>query len=526
MTFSQRQCWRKRAFRQHATHWRLAKEKPRNTLEGMAKADGLPAETIFSPSVLLTLRLAPGQAQGAVLTLLADETSDRAGAEALAQLAGTSIRFQGVSSSALERALARLHEEQLVESAGGLGTMLLGEEAAQYLSDRRQSRVEMLVRRALDEGASDIHIQPEGSRLLLRLRIDGELRTVETLPAAQAPGLIAQIKVLARLPLAGRRLPQDGRISLDLNGTRADLRVSIVPSIHGEAAVLRLEGGEAPAALEALAMPEAMLASVRRLLSRRGGVLLGAGAPGSGKTAPLYPMMRELAGPGEKLVSGEDPGGRGLDGVNQVPVEKGGMDFSQAIRAMLRHSPDAMMIGEIRDSPTASAAAEAALTGHLVLATIHARDGAEAILRLADLGVPRESLSCIVEGTLSQRLVRLLCPRCAVLRAPAPSLARALGLTREQAARCRAPVGCPACSGTGWRGRAAIFSLLTMTESLRGTVASNAGAHELRRAAEEAGMTPLAHAARALAAEGRTSAGEAAVAAGLAEGGADPGERH
>jgi type II secretory ATPase GspE/PulE/Tfp pilus assembly ATPase PilB-like protein len=476
----------------------------------------MPAGAVFSGSVCLALRVVPAPEGGTVF--LADAASDRARAKALAEVANLALVFRECAPVELEKALARMREGELGLSAQSLGKTLLCEEAAEYLSDRRQSRVEMLVRRALDENASDIHIQPEPGKLLVRLRIDGALRTVETLPPEEGPCLAAQIKVLARLPLAGRRLPQDGRLSLELAGRRRDLRVSILPCLHGEALVLRLEGGEAPAWLGDLEMPAELLAAVRNLLSRKGGLILAAGPTGSGKTTTLYAMMRELAGPEKKLVSVEDPVERVLAGVNQVPVEKGGIDFAQAIRAILRHSPDAMMVGEIRDGPTALAAAEAALTGHLVLATVHARDGAEAILRLADLGVPREVLASVVEGALSQRLARLLCPHCAVTSPASPALARVLGLSREEAALCRTGRGCPNCSGTGWRGRRALFALIRTDASLREALSSGAGAPALRKASEKAGGTTLAQAARALVIRGLTSAGEAAVAAGLAEG--------
>ena len=505
----------------------MRKTGGRGTLSTVAGRDagqssaGIDGSFLPDADLLLSLKVVPKALSDGTVTFVAGDDSDRGAAASLAAASGLSARFETVSATVLELALEKLHEEKLGAESENLGNALLGEDSRPYLSDRRQSRIEMLVRRALDEGASDLHLQPAASGLLVRLRVDGKLRTVELLPLEQASGLIAQIKVLARLPLAGRRLPQDGRLSIAPGGTVRDLRVSIVPSIHGEAAVLRLEGGEAPRLLENLGLDNGMLASVRRLLSRRGGMILAVGPTGSGKTSTLYAMMRELAGPEKKLVSVEEPVERTIGGVNQVPVEKGGMGFSDAIRAMLRHSPDAMMIGEIRDQPTASAAAEAALTGHLVLATVHARDGAEAVLRLADLGVPREVLSCVVEATLSQRLVRLLCRDCSRPEIPSPALSRVLGLSEGERAACRAPVGCPACAGTGHRGRRAIFSLMEMNATLRGLLTSGAGANALRVAASESGTTPLADEAHRLAAMGLAAPGEAAVAAGLAgDGGA------
>lgn len=472
-------------------------------------------ETSFPLSVALASRVVEVERENGTATFLCDDTSDIAAAASAAFKAELHAVFRHVEKSVLERELERLHATAIGEQGEFIGNpLLLKEDAAPY-SPSKHHYIESVIARAVAENASDIHLQPEADSLAIRLRIDGRLRTVEHLPARTAAPLIAQIKVLARLPLAERRLPHDGRFSLDSGGTRTDLRVSIVPSIHGETAVLRIEDDTAPTSLGELGMPEGILRQLQILLKRRGGLILVGGPTGSGKTTTLYAMMRHLNDAGSKLLSVEDPVERILPGVNQIPVEAGGMGFGESIRAMLRHSPDAIMIGEIRDRETAQAACEAALTGHLVLASAHARDGVEVAIRVADLGVSRQVVSCVLEAAITQRLVRVLCPECSRPESPSVPLARALGMEGCDTSLCRQPVGCPACGGTGYRGRRALFGCLTMNEVLRRALSAGSGALALARLSEEAGNPTLADAARSLALCGITSPEEAALTASL-----------
>ncbi len=468
-------------------------------------------------SVLLSLRVAPLGMEGDALLLLADEKSDLSGAFAAATAAGLPIKVRNASGAQLAKALERLHALELGSRAGRAGAMVLHEPPAPYLEGPRQHYVEALLARALAAGASDVHIQPGPDGLSLRLRVDGHLREVERLPLAQAAALSAQVKVLARLSLAEKRLPQDGRFSIRLGGKDMDLRVNILPSIHGEALVIRLAEDEAPMELDTLGMPDAVRAPIEALLGRRGGMLLVGGPTGSGKTNTLYALLRAVCAEGRKIISVEDPVERLLPGVSQVPVEPGGMGFGEAIRAMLRHSPDLIMVGEVRDAQTAAAAAEAALTGHLVLASAHARDAVELAFRLMDLGVSRHLMSCVLELALTQRLVRLLCPACSRPGQPPAPLMRALGISEAEAVTCRLPLGCPRCGGSGHLGRRAIFGLVGMNAELRGLLCSGAGARALRAKAAELGMPDLAGSARALVLGGLCSAGEALAAASLAD---------
>lgn len=471
-------------------------------------------EAVFPTSVALACRVVEAQRSESVITLLCDAASDKASAQTAAFRIGLHVVFQTVDTDILERGLERLHGHVIDQQGEKVGdAYALNEDATPYDTGLRQHYVESLVARALADRASDIHIQPSADALEIRLRVDGKLRTVERLPARNSAPLIAQIKVLARLPLAEKRLPHDGRFSVDAEGKRTDLRVSIVPSIHGEAAVLRIEDDVAPTSLNELGMPELIRKPLETLLRRKGGLILVGGPTGSGKTTTLYAMMRFLNDAGSKLLGVEDPVERVLPGVNQVPVEVGGMGFGESIRAMLRHSPDAIMVGEIRDAETAAAACEAALTGHLVLASAHARDAVEVAIRVADLGVSRQVLSCVLEAALTQRLVRVLCPECSRKREPSEPLARALGIPRENFANCREAVGCPACGGSGYKGRRAIFGFAYMNDELRRAIASGAGALALRSMAEQLGMPTLADSARTFATDGITTPAEAMLSA-------------
>jgi type II secretory ATPase GspE/PulE/Tfp pilus assembly ATPase PilB-like protein len=478
-------------------------------------ADRASGEAVFPASASLACRVVEVSHDDSTVTFLCDAESDTSSAAATAFRVGLHAVFRKTESSLLDRELERLHASAIGKQGESIkGSLLLKEDAAPY-SATKHHYIESVIARAVAEKASDIHLQPEADGLAIRLRIDGRLRTVEHLPGRTAAPLIAQIKVLAKLPLAERRLPHDGRFSVNAGGTQTDLRVSIVPSIHGETAVLRIEDDVAPTSLDELNMPAPILARLRTLLKRRGGLILVGGPTGSGKTTTLYAMLRHLNDAGSKLLSVEDPVERIIPGVNQVPVETGGMGFGESIRAMLRHSPDAIMIGEIRDGETAQAACEAALTGHLVLASAHARDGVEVAIRVADLGVSRQVVSCVLEAALTQRLVRVLCPDCSRTATPPAPLARALGMEDYPPDSCREAVGCPACGGTGYRGRRAIFGCMTMNDSLRRALAAGSGALALGRLSEEAGNPTLADAARALALQGITSPEEATLSASL-----------
>jgi type II secretory ATPase GspE/PulE/Tfp pilus assembly ATPase PilB-like protein len=353
--------------------------------------------------------------------------------------------------------------------------------------------VNLLIREAHDSEASDIHLEASRDGLRVRLRIDGVLTELPSPPRGLQAAVVSRVKLLAELDIAERRAPQDGRIRVRLESRELDLRVSTVPTLHGESVVLRLldRGGRA-VRLEELGMASDMLGEFLRLAQKPHGILLATGPTGSGKTTTLYAALGLRHVSAEKIITVEDPVEYHLDGVTQVPVHaKAGVTFAAALRSILRQDPDVLMVGEMRDNETAGIAVQAAMTGHLVFSTLHTNDAVSALTRLADLKVEPYMIAATVEGVLAQRLVRRICTECRERYRPDPSAAailagRPLGdlvLERGQ--------GCAACRQTGYRGRTGIFELLTMTDDLRHDLLTELDHGALRRRVHEAGMVTL-----------------------------------
>ena len=342
-----------------------------------------------------------------------------------------------------------------------------------------------LLTQAARDGASDIHIEPYERHSSVRFRVDGRLREVVQPNRALHAALISRLKIMAELDISERRLPQDGRISLRI-GTRAvDVRVSTIPSAHGERAVLRLlDKSEGRLSLEALGMQGEVLRRFERLVKQPHGIVLVTGPTGSGKTTTLYAALSRLDASSSNIMTVEDPIEYELSGVGQTQVNpKIELDFAKALRAILRQDPDVIMIGEIRDFETAQIAIQASLTGHLVLATLHTNDAASAVTRLTDMGVEPFLLSSSLLGVLAQRLVRKLCPHC---KAPAPELGADADLQQKSAYK---PVGCSVCGQSGYMGRSGVFELLLTDDAIRAQIHTRASEADIRVAAQAAGMT-------------------------------------
>ena len=353
--------------------------------------------------------------------------------------------------------------------------------------------VNLLVRDAYDAGASDIHLEAARGGLSTRFRIDGVLVPAPEAPATLHQAVVSRVKLLAELDIAERRKPQDGRIRVRLETRELDLRVSTVPTMHGESVVLRLlDRGGRPVALGELGMSPDLLAIVGRLAARPHGMLLVTGPTGSGKTTTLYACLAQRDRASEKIITVEDPVEYQLDGITQVPVHRqAGVTFGSALRAILRQDPDVVMIGEMRDRETAEIAVQAAMTGHLVFSTLHTNDAIGAIPRLLDLEVPDFLVSATVEAVLAQRLVRRICDNCRVTYRPdAHGVALVAGEAIDDVPRERG-AGCAACRGTGFRGRVGIFELLLMTDAVRDAIGSRAPRATLRDLALDEGMRPL-----------------------------------
>ncbi|HET8655005.1 MAG TPA: GspE/PulE family protein [Longimicrobiaceae bacterium] len=354
--------------------------------------------------------------------------------------------------------------------------------------------VNLLLSEALEARASDLHLEAGRDRVQVRYRVDGVLVEAPSPPPALVPAVVGRLKVMADLDVAERRRPQDGRIRLRLEGRAVDVRVSTLPTLHGESVVLRLLESEGRRlGLGDLGMGADTRALYEDLLAIPHGVLLTTGPTGSGKTTTLYAALEQIRTGREKIVTVEDPVEYALDGIAQVPVNrKAGVTFASALRSILRQDPDVILVGEMRDTETAEICVQAALTGHLVLSTLHTNDAPGALVRLVDLEVERYLVASTVEGVLAQRLVRVVCGACAEPEEPVPLVAREMEAAGFGADRIHRGRGCPACRGTGYRGRTGVYELLPLDDDLRSELLRpGTGVGPLRGLALERGMRPL-----------------------------------
>ncbi len=371
----------------------------------------------------------------------------------------------------------------------------------QYLKDLASEApiirlVNTLISRALKAQASDIHIEPFETRLKVRFRVDGVLRDVEAPPAHSTAAVISRIKVMANLNIAERRLPQDGRIMQHVEGREIDMRISTVPTMHGESVVMRiLDKGNLPLEFETLGFDAHAREAFEEILMRPHGIILVTGPTGSGKTTTLYTALHALNTPDKKILTVEDPVEYQLEGINQIQVKPQiGLSFANALRSILRQDPDVIMIGEMRDLETAKIAVQAALTGHKVLSTLHTNDSASSVTRMLDMGIEDFLLTSTVNGVLAQRLVRVLCDRCREPYTVGPELAEELGIGRIAGSGDQTlfrPVGCDACEGSGYRGRTCILELLVMSDAVRQTILDHGDAGAIRSVAASVGTTSM-----------------------------------
>ncbi|MGH8584430.1 MAG: type II secretion system ATPase GspE, partial [Gammaproteobacteria bacterium] len=356
--------------------------------------------------------------------------------------------------------------------------------------------VNHLIQRAIEARASDVHIEPFENRLKVRYRIDGVLHEVEPPPVRSTAAVISRIKIMAKLNIAERRLPQDGRIQLRVQGKEIDLRVSSVPTLYGESVVMRvLDKQSISFELGALGFSGRVLAAFQQVLTLPHGILLVTGPTGSGKTSTLYAVLTRLNTSDRKVLTVEDPVEYQLEGINQIQVKPQiGLSFANALRSIVRQDPDVIMIGEIRDLETAEIAVQSALTGHLVLSTLHTNDAGSSVTRLLDMGVEDYLLTSTVNAVLAQRLVRTLCVHCRKRQQALPELVEEFRLrdyTSDDPICLYQPAGCRECSSTGFRGRTAVLELLAMSDPIRRLVLKHADAGEIQEAAIAEGMRPM-----------------------------------
>lgn len=370
--------------------------------------------------------------------------------------------------------------------------------------------VNQIISRAVETQASDIHIEPFESRLRVRYRYDGVLQEAEAPPQRLAAAITSRIKIMAKLDIAERRLPQDGRIKLAVRGTEIDFRVSTIPSLYGETVVLRvLDRSTVAFDYAKLGLPTPVIERLTRALELPNGILLVTGPTGSGKTTTLYTGLLALNSISRKVVTVEDPIEYQLQGINQIQVKPQiGLNFASLLRSILRQDPDVIMVGEIRDIETAQIAVQAALTGHLVLSTVHTNSAAATITRLRDMGLEDYLMTAVLRGILAQRLVRRLCTDCRREEVAPDAMVTRFGLDRYTARRPITlfhPVGCPACRNTGYRGRRAIAEFLTPDADVERLIFSRADHNEIERAAVAGGMVTMFDAGIEAALDGTTT---------------------
>ncbi|MFH1495981.1 MAG: type II secretion system ATPase GspE, partial [Pseudomonadota bacterium] len=370
--------------------------------------------------------------------------------------------------------------------------------------------VSLIISHALEARASDIHIEPFENRFIVRYRVDGVMHEVESPPRRFSAAVISRIKIMASLDIAERRLPQDGRIKLRIQGKEIDLRVSTVPTMHGESVVMRiLDKSGTTLDFTALGFDPDVLQRFMDVLMQPHGILLVTGPTGSGKTTTLYTALDKLNNPDLKILTVEDPVEYQMEGINQIQVKPQiGLTFANALRSIVRQDPDVIMIGEIRDLETAQIAVQSALTGHMVLSTLHTNDAASTVNRLLDMGMDDYLLTSTVNGILAQRLVRTLCSHCRETYPALPEVVRDMQLKRYTSADpvmlCRS-VGCEQCGGTGYKGRLSIVELLVMSDAIRSLVMRHVTAGEIRQQAIAEGMQTMYENGLRKAVEGTTT---------------------
>ena len=388
-----------------------------------------------------------------------------------------------------ERQVEVVHESQDMEGRD-LDDLRKKSEAAPVIR-----MVNLIVAEAVDQGASDIHVEPTKTALQIRHRVDGLLRKTMDLPKWVQGAVVSRIKIMARMDIAEKRLPQDGRIGVRVGGRSLDLRVSTVPANYGEKVVIRiLDSANANIPLESIGFSPGELAKMEEIISRPQGIVLITGPTGSGKTTTLYGILNRIKSVEDNITTIEDPIEYELGGINQVAVqEKIGLSFAVMLRSMLRQDPDIIMVGEMRDLETTTIAVQAALTGHLVLSTIHTNSSVATITRLRDLGVPSYLIASTISGIVAQRLVRKICPKCRVKTDPTERDILRLGISANVPVYRGA--GCPECGGTGYKGRTGIYEILTFTQPIRDLIANNATENEIRQAAISRGMVTLGRSA-------------------------------
>jgi type IV pilus assembly protein PilB len=488
--------------------------------EALAEQWGMPvidlAETNIPAQVLEMVpqtmaeiyKIMPVSLRNDVLTVAMADPQNVGALDDLRNFLGNEVRGAVSSLADVEEAIARYYadREESIEDVidelstdedrdGGPRGYDLSSE--QELSDAAPIKklLNMVILLAIRDQASDIHFEPFEDEFKIRIKADGILYEMVPPPRHLANAIVSRIKVMSNLDISERRLPQDGRIELNVGGNSVDLRVSVLPVLFGEAVVMRvLDRTVVALDLNKIGMDPIILNPFRRMIKSPNGIVLVTGPTGSGKTTTLYSALNELNDIATKIITSEDPIEYDIEGIMQCPINPDiGVTFANILRSILRHDPDKILVGEIRDYETGEIAVQSALTGHLVFSTLHTNDAPTAITRLRDMGVPAFLITATVEGILAQRLVRRICTECRTEFDPSDELLMELQLPLDVARRYKFYFGkgCGRCSNTGYKGRVGLYELLTVTDEIRDAVAAEQSADEIRDIARNQGMTTL-----------------------------------
>lgn len=490
--------------------------------EALAEQWGMPlvslADVAISPKVLELVpqtmaelyKIMPLSLKNDVLTVALSEPQNVAALDDLRNFLGYDVRGAIASKTDIETAIAKYYsadkeesiedvisqmEESLAEGGDKKRGIDIGSEEELVNSTPIRKLLNMVLLLAIKDKASDIHLEPFEEEFKIRVKADGVLYEMVPPPRHLANAIVSRVKVMANLDIAERRLPQDGRIELNVGGNAVDLRVNVLPTMFGESVVMRvLDRSVVQLDLNKIGMDPTTLGRFRKSLQLPNGIVLVTGPTGSGKTTTLYSALNELNDIATKVITTEDPVEYDIDGLVQVPVNPDiGVTFANVLRAILRHDPDVILVGEIRDYETAETAIQSAMTGHLVFSTLHTNDAPATVTRLRDMGVPPFMITATVESILAQRLVRRICTECRTEFEPSDELLMELQLPINQARKYKFYYGrgCGRCNNGGYKGRCGLYELLEITDDIRDMVASNASTDEIRTLARSQGMTTL-----------------------------------
>jgi len=488
--------------------------------EALAEQHGMPvvnlAETNIPPKVLELVpetmasvyKVVPISNKDGVLTVAMADPGNVAALDDLRNFLGVDVRGAVSSLQDVEAAILRVYagrEDSIEDVIGQLEDGLEEEEGVrgfslgdiEEMADAAPIRklLNMILLLAIKDQASDIHFEPFEDEFKVRVKADGVLYEMVPPPRHLANAIITRIKVMSELDIAERRLPQDGRIELNVGGNPVDLRVSVLPTVNGESVVMRvLDRTVIQLDLNKIGMDVGILTGFRNMLKMPNGIVLVTGPTGSGKTTTLYSALNELNDIETKVITTEDPIEYEIDGLIQVPVNHDiDVTFSNVLRAILRHDPDKILVGEIRDFETAEVAVQSALTGHLVFSTLHTNDAPSAVTRLRDMGIQPFLITATIEGILAQRLVRKICSECRSEFEPSDELLMELQLPIKQARQYKFYYGkgCQRCNNSGYKGRTGIYELMNIDDEIRDLISENASVDEMRKQARSQGMTTL-----------------------------------